>query len=47
MAIGSRYTTGDGYEPYRYKLVGPRRFGTAVMRRAMRVRCSAARSAIR
>ena len=36
VAIGSRYTTGDGYEPYRYKLVGPRRFGTAVMRRAMR-----------
>ena len=36
VAIGSRYTTGDGYEPYRYKLVGPRRFGPAVMRRAMR-----------
>jgi glycosyltransferase involved in cell wall biosynthesis len=36
VAIGSRYTTGDGYEPNRYKLVGPRRFGTAVMRRAMR-----------
>ena len=36
VAIGSRYTTGDGYEPDRYKLVGPRRFGTAIMRRAMR-----------
>jgi len=36
VAIGSRYTTGDGYEPYRYKIEGPRRFGTAVMRRAMR-----------
>jgi glycosyltransferase involved in cell wall biosynthesis len=36
VAIGSRYATGDGYEPYRYKIEGARRFGTAVMRRAMR-----------
>jgi glycosyltransferase involved in cell wall biosynthesis len=36
VAIGSRYTPGDGYEPYRYPIAGPRRFGTAVMRRAMR-----------
>jgi glycosyltransferase involved in cell wall biosynthesis len=36
VAVGSRYISGDGYEPYRYNLVGPRRFGTAVMRRAMR-----------
>ena len=36
VAIGSRYISGEGYEPYRYKLEGPRRFGTAVMRRAMR-----------
>ena len=38
VAIGSRYISGEGYEPYRYTIEGPRRFGTAVMRRAMRQR---------
>jgi glycosyltransferase involved in cell wall biosynthesis len=37
VAVGSRYKAGEGYEPYRYRLEGPRRFGTAVMRRVMRL----------
>ena len=36
VAVGSRFVSGDGYEPYRYKPDHVRRFGTAVLRRAMR-----------
>jgi glycosyltransferase involved in cell wall biosynthesis len=35
VAVGSRFVAGDGYAAYRYKPSGPRRFGTAVLRRAM------------
>jgi glycosyltransferase involved in cell wall biosynthesis len=35
VAVGSRFVSGDGYAAYRYKPSGPRRFGTAVLRRAM------------
>jgi glycosyltransferase involved in cell wall biosynthesis len=37
IAIGSRFASGEGYEPYRYKPSGARRFGTAVLRRAMAI----------
>jgi glycosyltransferase involved in cell wall biosynthesis len=37
IAVGSRYVSGDGYEPYRYLPSPARRFGTAVLRRAMKV----------
>jgi glycosyltransferase involved in cell wall biosynthesis len=37
VAVGSRFASGDGYEPYRYKPSGPRRFGTALLRRSMRI----------
>jgi glycosyltransferase involved in cell wall biosynthesis len=37
VAVGSRFASGDGYEPYRYTSSGPRRFGTALLRRSMRV----------
>jgi glycosyltransferase involved in cell wall biosynthesis len=36
VAVGSRFVSGEGYEPYRYKPDHVRRFGTAVLRRAMR-----------
>jgi glycosyltransferase involved in cell wall biosynthesis len=35
VAVGSRFVAGEGYAAYRYKPSGPRRFGTAVLRRAM------------
>ena len=35
MAVGSRFATGDGYEAFRYEPSPSRRFGTAVLRRAM------------
>jgi glycosyltransferase involved in cell wall biosynthesis len=35
VAVGSRFVSGDGYEPYRYLPSGARRLGTAVLRRAM------------
>ena len=35
VAVGSRFVSGDGYEPYRYMPDRTRRFGTAVLRRAM------------
>jgi len=35
VAVGSRFVSGEGYAPYRYKPAGARRFGTAVLRRAM------------
>jgi glycosyltransferase involved in cell wall biosynthesis len=37
VAVGSRFVSGDGYAPYRYKPDKARRFGTAVLRRAMGV----------
>ena len=37
VAIGSRFAAGEGYEAYRYEPSSSRRFGTAVLRRAMRV----------
>ena len=36
VAVGSRFVSGHGYEPYRYAPTRSRRFGTAVLRRAMR-----------
>ena len=36
VAIGSRFAVGDGYEAARYEPSPSRRFGTAVLRRAMR-----------
>ena len=35
VAVGSRYLAGDDHEPYRYRLEGARRFGTALVRRAI------------
>jgi glycosyltransferase involved in cell wall biosynthesis len=35
VAVGSRFVSGDGYEPYRYRPEGARRLGTALLRRAM------------
>jgi glycosyltransferase involved in cell wall biosynthesis len=35
VAVGSRFVSGEGYEPYRYKPDRARRLGTAVLRRAM------------
>jgi glycosyltransferase involved in cell wall biosynthesis len=37
VAVGSRFVSGEGYPAYRYTPSGPRRFGTAVLRRAMRL----------
>ena len=37
VAVGSRFASGDGFESYRYKTSGARRFGTALLRRAMRI----------
>jgi glycosyltransferase involved in cell wall biosynthesis len=36
VAVGSRFASGDGYEPFRYEPSRSRRFGTAVLRRGMR-----------
>jgi glycosyltransferase involved in cell wall biosynthesis len=38
VAVGSRFVSGDGYPAYRYRPSGPRRFGTALLRRAIRLR---------
>jgi glycosyltransferase involved in cell wall biosynthesis len=35
VAVGSRFVSGDGYAPYRYKPDHVRRFGTAALRRGM------------
>jgi glycosyltransferase involved in cell wall biosynthesis len=35
VAVGSRFVSGDGYAPYRYKPDRARRFGTAALRRGM------------
>jgi glycosyltransferase involved in cell wall biosynthesis len=37
VAVGSRFVSGDGYAPYRYKPDRVRRLGTAALRRAMRL----------
>jgi len=37
VAVGSRFVSGDGYPAYRYSPSGPRRLGTAVLRRSMRL----------
>ncbi len=37
VAVGSRFVSGDGYEPYRYKPSPARVVGTSLLRRAMRV----------
>jgi hypothetical protein len=37
VAVGSRFVSGDGYEPYRYKPSPARALGTGLLRRAMRV----------
>jgi glycosyltransferase involved in cell wall biosynthesis len=37
VAVGSRFVSGDGYEPYRYRPSGARRFGTALLRRSVGV----------
>jgi glycosyltransferase involved in cell wall biosynthesis len=37
VAVGSRFASGDGFEAYRYQSSGARRFGTAVLRRAMKI----------
>ena len=38
VAVGSRFVSGDGYTAYRYRPSAARRFGTAVLRRAMALR---------
>jgi glycosyltransferase involved in cell wall biosynthesis len=35
VAVGSRFVSGEGYEPYRYMPSPARRFGTALLRRGM------------
>ena len=35
VAVGSRFVSGGDYEAYRYRPSGPRRFGTALLRRSM------------
>jgi glycosyltransferase involved in cell wall biosynthesis len=37
VAVGSRFASGEGFAPYRYKPSPARRFGTAILRRSMRV----------
>jgi len=37
VAVGSRFASGDGYAAYRYRPTAARRFGTAVLRRSMRI----------
>jgi glycosyltransferase involved in cell wall biosynthesis len=37
VAVGSRFASGEGFAPYRYIPSAPRRFGTALLRRAMRI----------
>jgi glycosyltransferase involved in cell wall biosynthesis len=35
VAVGSRFVSGDGYEPYRYRPGRARRLGTGLLRRSM------------
>lgn len=37
VAVGSRFASGDGFAPYRYKPSAVRRLGTALLRRSMKV----------
>jgi glycosyltransferase involved in cell wall biosynthesis len=37
VAVGSRFASGEGYDPYRYEPSRSRRLGTGVLRRAMQV----------
>src|SRR5437667_7321583 len=37
VAVGSRFVSGDGYAPYRYRPSPARKFGTAVLRRSMKL----------
>jgi glycosyltransferase involved in cell wall biosynthesis len=37
VAVGSRFVSGPGYEPYRYEAEGVRKLGTGLLRRSMRV----------
>jgi glycosyltransferase involved in cell wall biosynthesis len=37
VAVGSRFASGDGYAAYRYEPSGARRFGTALLRRSMKI----------
>ena len=37
VAVGSRFASGEGFAPYRYKPSRPRRLGTALLRRGMRI----------
>ena len=37
VAIGSRFVSGEGYEPYRYAPEGIRRLGTGLLRRGMHI----------
>jgi glycosyltransferase involved in cell wall biosynthesis len=37
VAVGSRFVSGEGYEPYRYLPSPARRLGTALLRRAMKL----------
>ena len=37
VAVGSRYASGDGFEPRRYEPTAARRLGTVVLRRSMAV----------
>jgi glycosyltransferase involved in cell wall biosynthesis len=38
VAFGSRFVSGEGYPEYRYRPSGPRRLGTAALRRLMAMR---------
>jgi glycosyltransferase involved in cell wall biosynthesis len=37
VAVGSRFVSGEGYEPYRYRPSPARRLGTALLRHGMRM----------
>jgi glycosyltransferase involved in cell wall biosynthesis len=37
VAVGSRFVSGDGYEPYRYRPSAARRFGTGLLRRSVSI----------
>jgi len=37
VAVGSRFVSGDGYEPYRYRPSAARSLGTALLRRGMKL----------
>jgi glycosyltransferase involved in cell wall biosynthesis len=38
VAVGSRFVSGEGYEPYRYKPSPARRLGTGLLRRTLSLR---------